>query len=101
MRRDNLSFSNVPNGTCRVYAGGVLGYVAATDTVRVSGGEVIGVVQAGRFGGAAPADRHLRVADAAASPMSNTNPWQSKSEVELDNSSGNDSSPRRSTTCRA
>ncbi len=35
-----FSFSNVPNGTYRVYAGGILGYVAATDTVRVSGGEV-------------------------------------------------------------
>ncbi len=35
-----FSFSNVPNGTYRVYAGGVLGYVAATDTVRVSGAEV-------------------------------------------------------------
>ena len=35
-----FSFSNVPKGTYRIYAGGILGYVAATDTVQVSGGEV-------------------------------------------------------------
>ena len=33
-------FTDVPNGTYRVYAGGILGYVAATDTVRVTGGAV-------------------------------------------------------------
>jgi iron complex outermembrane receptor protein len=38
--RGQFSFSHVPNGTYRVYAGGVLGYVPATDTVHMNGGVV-------------------------------------------------------------
>ena len=82
-----FSFSNVPNGTYRVYAGGVLGYVAATDTVRVSGGEVS--VSFKLVASAVPLQQI--VISGSPTPRPADEQYQSvesKSGVELDNSSG-------------
>ncbi len=82
-----FSFSNVPKGTYRIYAGGILGYVAATDTVQVSGGEVS--VSFKLVASAIPLQQI--VISGSPTPRPADEQYQSvesKSGVELDNSSG-------------
>jgi iron complex outermembrane receptor protein len=82
-----FTFSDVPNGTYRVYAGGMVGYGAATDTVQLSGGTVS--VTLALPASAVPLHEVVVSGSPTARPADEQyQSVESKSEVELDNSSG-------------
>ena len=79
-------FTDVPNGTYRVYAG-VLGYLAATDTVRATGGVVSASFDL--TPSAIPLKEIVVSGSPAARPADEQyQSVESKSEVEFDNSPG-------------